>query len=284
MGLVGANPGGYSVRGLRGTVETSEEERPPRLDSTTTLNLIVTGGNAMRSLFPSLALLSILACSTPTAPQSASLSEVGGFPVMQAGTALELNRNSRSWVVGYPADLAAGDLVLLAMGIDGTPSVALPAGFVKLTHATTGDAATLVVAYHWADGTESGNITASLDSGEQGVMYTARVTGADPNTDPAVSAVVTGFSDAPDSPSLTAPWGIENTLWLSIYGQDNGRSFVQTPPEGYFQLPWGPSGGVQGAAIGGAYRGSAVASDDPPAWSINRARDWAAVTLAIRPL
>ena len=205
------------------------------------------------------------------------------FPVVtadsQSGT---VTVNATNWTLTYPTNLVSGELIVAFLGHDGPVStVSFPAGW---TNSAQGAAAcTVVTAYKFSDGTETGGFTVTLGAAEQGAWRTYRITGAHASTAPETATVATANNSAPDPPSFDpAGWASEDTLWWAVWAADN--SVVTTAwPTSYTSGDSLESGGGTGASLATSRRELAATSDDPGTGTLFQAERWQAVTFAIRP-
>ena len=149
------------------------------------------------------------------------------FPQMAESVSGVVTSNSNNWTLTYPGSITSDSLLLLGAGIDGGPTATLPAGWQKITE--TGTTARLLVAYKFADGTETGDFSLSLTASEQGVWRIWRIEGAHDTTPPAVGTAATGTSANPNPPlNNPAAWDVEDVLWWAFVGSDDGRPLLRS--------------------------------------------------------
>src|ERR1044072_5783475 len=75
--------------------------------------------------------------------------------------------NSTSWTITFPTNIAAGDLLLLFIGVDGTTDTWTATGFTQFA-AVGPTVCTVVLMGRVAAGTETGTFTANSNASEQG--------------------------------------------------------------------------------------------------------------------
>ena len=203
------------------------------------------------------------------------------FPVAATkGTAYSSAGSSvTSHAVAYPASIAAGDLLLLICGVDGITGAVTAPGFTTLTQ-QVGGSERIGILYKWASGSESGTVTVTTAT-EQMTARMWRITGAHNSTPPEVATFVGASSANYDPPSLTASWGVEDTMWVAVASVNGGPGTVTAYP-----LPdnqENSSSGGSGAA------GYAACSDELAQATLNpgtftgTAQTYVAATIAIRP-
>lgn len=103
--------------------------------------------------------------------------------------------DTTSHVVSKPADLAPGEMWLVALGVDGNVAITFPAGWTEI-HDEVGDgnACRLAIAHRVADGTEGASITVTTSVAQQAGWHAFRITGHHDSTPPAISTGVVGTS------------------------------------------------------------------------------------------
>jgi hypothetical protein len=91
-------------------------------------------------------------------------------------------------------------------------------------------------------------------------------------------------SYAPNSPSLTVPWALTDTLWVSAYVWDNAARTHASFPAGYGsnQLVNQGAGTSAGVALAMSSRNVRTLTEDPPAGAISDSEQWLAITLGFR--
>jgi hypothetical protein len=208
----------------------------------------------------------------------------------QSGT---VTSNSNSWTLTWPTNIAAGDLIIALVGVDGNPVATWPANWADA--AVNQGAAALTYAKYKAAGGESGTFTLGLSASEQGGWRVFRIPAAswegtlgtqfqNSSTNGAVAAIsfTTGTSSTPNPPNLDPiNWATEDTLWIAACGVDTSRTISVYPLAD--RNTANVSGGAGGATLGVCTMEDAVSSKDPGTFTISASDDWATTTIAIRP-
>jgi hypothetical protein len=224
------------------------------------------------------------------------------FPTIAGQTSGLQSTNSVSWTGTFPGSIAAGDLILVIVGNDGSSAFnpATGTGWVQMLSDNAGGSAAHITCFgKIAGGTESGNISIVTSGGsEQGCWLVLRITGwygsgigvqagATAEGDGThMTAGVPGTGTGPDPPSANpANWGTEDTLWLALAVSDHGATTYTGKDADYTYVTGSPqeSTGAGGAALAVAYLASAVAAEDPAAYTTDASEQYTAATVAIRP-
>ena len=138
---------------------------------------------------------------------------------------------SESGTVTYPANIAAGDLLVLYVNtyrlFAGSMNIHLPAGFVELDRSNDGRAQLLC--YREADGTESGSFPLVIDFDPDWTFYTiVRITPLLPPP-PLFGEIGDGWT----IPGVTVPEGTRSSVLLAfIGGAVSSGSGIATSTEG----------------------------------------------------
>lgn len=90
------------------------------------------------------------------------------------------------------------------------------------------------------------------------------------------------FSVNPDSPSLTAPWGANSNLFLSLFTAGSDGATVTGNPAGWTAVASGTAAAF--VIVGSARLASTLATQNPGAFTLNNAENWDAVTFAYQPV
>jgi hypothetical protein len=225
------------------------------------------------------------------------------FPTVQAAdtkTGTQTS-NSTTWTLTYPTNLAAGDLIIMLVAIDGDPSFFLPPTWDFSAEWTTGGPVNGFLVLKTSDGTESGNFTLTLGptDSEQGAWAVLRVinwyggmlSGGGNMSNTINFDGVGGTANYPTVQSANpnplsfnpANWDSEDTLWIAACAVDASRTISAYPSDFPDNQTSIISGGASGATLGFATLGSNVASVDPGTFTISASDDWACLTVAIRP-
>ena len=180
-----------------------------------------------------------------------------------------------------PSGISSGDIILIFVGVDGTPTASIT-GFTQEIGQAGGWAASAsyYVFSKTADGTEGASVTLTLSASEIVCASAWVIANAD---DIAFSATATNAGSVnPDSPSLTSGFGTVPTLWLSSFATDNGTPTITSYPSGY-ENGQSLSGGAGFGSprLGVASKLQTSASEDPPEYTISESHNWVAVTVAV---
>jgi hypothetical protein len=220
------------------------------------------------------------------------------FPIVKNTGAQTVTTNSTSWGYSYPTGIAAGDLLVVVFGVDGTanptPTEITRLGWTSLGGVVVSSAVYLQVFGKICTGTESGAETIGLGASEQGGIISLVIGDwyGSGIHDSLVSLQGTGTAAAstgavsanPNPPALNPTnWDIEDTLWIIAFAVDTSRTFSAFPANYTVNGLQAVSGGSGGATAAVSWRTAAAASEDPGTATISASDDWGAMTLAIRP-
>lgn len=186
-----------------------------------------------------------------------------------------------------PDGTASGDLLLLFIAIDSTPTISnMPAGWTQLKRLSiTGG--TLEVWYKEADGTEVA-FQYTSSSSERSTNLTWRVNARAAATAPEVStgATSSAMSD-PDPDSLTPSWGALDTLWIACFGGSIATSTtIVAYPANYTISQYSDStGGTSVHAVFAiAGRELNAATEDPGVFDTTGTIAGGVCTIAVKPV
>lgn len=195
------------------------------------------------------------------------------------------NSGLGSHPINLPAGIAAGDLLLLFVIINGAPTVTDPSGYTPLVSTQVGD--TQRVYAKIATGSEGPTETLAITGSQRVNAVSYRITGnrnGVTSSEISVSAVSAANTATPDPPSLTPSWGSAENLWIGVtLSQDGGYTFSSYPTNyDLGQLNVQSSTG-NGNGVSVAARLLTASSEDPGVFTTvtNRARQ--TYTLAVRP-
>lgn len=189
-----------------------------------------------------------------------------------------------------PSGIVSGDLLLMLRCNDSIRLIdAANAASLGWTIADTvfgGSAVCAQTLYRFADGSET-NFTYGLTetANETSITRILRITGAHASAAPEAAHASAGNSNVPNSPLVTPTWGLDDTLWISFYGIDDGAEPATAYPTNYtlYQFTDGTTNVAGGCSFAMAARELAAASEDPGAFTATAADSWGATTIAIRP-
>lgn len=214
--------------------------------------------------------------------------------------------NTTDWDVFYPGAsapnasildggstwMAAGDLLLLTIGCDGSTRSfsAFLTGWTSLKSALTDGSCSLNIWYKEVLGTEteSGLIgtgtgsTITCSASEQGPWRLTCFKNYFGSTSIAVSTGNTGSGTAPDPDSVTFPWGSgPQTLVRAVSANDGLVTYSAFPANYDINQFQDSSGGGNGAGLASAGRQVTSSPEDPGTFTMGT-DGWAAATVAIR--
>jgi len=201
------------------------------------------------------------------------------FPVVAAVNGGYEAEASTEHTVNLPADIGAGDLLLVFFGSDGVPTITFPEGWTELFQESNGNV-TLGAWYRVADGEEGATITVTTSVSEMASHNSYRITGY--SGTPEISLRGTGSSTIPNPRSLTPTWGAKDTLWFAVEGNDSNPTVTDYPAD-YTDGRNDVYDGFGGCGVGSARRELNAESEDPGVFTISGSEEWVTVTIAIRP-
>jgi CheY-like chemotaxis protein len=212
---------------------------------------------------------------------SSKISIGGPFPAVQATNTSGETTDTTSHTVSMPANINAGDLLIVFFSCDGVETVTWPTGdgWASIFHDT--NLMTLDIGYKIADGTEGATITVTTGTTEQSAHISYRITGHDKSQAPEVSTGATGNSTAPNPDSLTPTGGAKDYLWIAVEGNNNA-SAASAYPSNYTNGQTNAVGDSGGANVAVARRELNASSEDPGTFTTPSER-WVACTVAVQP-
>lgn len=212
------------------------------------------------------------------------------FPSVVGAAALTTygSNDSNPRPYNLPAGITAGELLVLLFSQDGSATPSTPGGWTSMgTFPSSGNASTLTVFVKLATGSEGATVNITGNALEQQTAIAFRVTdwAGSVATGVAVSTNAQANSANPDPNGLTPSWGALDTLWLAVASYNGAATRTAYPSNyTYFQATQDGAGGggSAGTAVGG--RQLNAATEDPGAFSLSGATQWAAVTIAVSPV
>jgi len=189
-----------------------------------------------------------------------------------------------------PGTIDAGNVIVVIASIDGDPTISnILSGYTLIGRlSNSADDAQLGVFISEATGSEDGSEIAlydvDVDENSNAIIYVIEGFYGDfvDGTDYHLSTGATGNSDAPDSPSATAPWGSADNLAITMYSIDRDNRAVDSYPSGYSNGLTQKSGGSIGTSVGAATKAFSGATEDPGAFTLENSGQWVAATLLLR--
>lgn len=207
------------------------------------------------------------------------------FPTIQTTATTNGTTATAAPVVNLPATIQNKDLLVVLIRVAVAGAIGWPTGWTELFDVSD-DAADDQIALAWrrADGTEGSTITLSSGNGKFAALA-YRIRDAD---DPQVSTRVTGASTTPDPPSFSPSGGSNNYLWLWLGGWEGEQTSPPASTPTNYTNALGASSGTAGVIatncrVASARRENAVATENPPSWTVSASDDWTACVIAIPP-
>ncbi len=208
------------------------------------------------------------------------------FPqVVTSSTSTSINTQSHS--VTLPSGIAANDGLIILFQHDGTTieEDATLSGWTRADYVSVSTSA-LAIFTKLAVGSESGSVTVTTTTGERAAHVALRIDSWFENisTGIEISSGATDTSTAPNPDSLTPAWGALKTLWIAVYGQNNGGTTSGYPTNfADNQLNASTGDGSGEVQVACASKEELTATQDPGAFTSSKSAAWRALTIAIRP-
>lgn len=216
------------------------------------------------------------------------------FPTVEA-VQESPNLSGTEHVVDFPATVNAGDLLLLIHSNfndfiefqnDGS-------GWTELYDGAVGSSGRGQAWVKEAAGDEGGGtVTLSNEvntTGTTGSAQMYRISGWSGTLTPGTAGIdhgtAGGTSDTPNPPSLSAPWGSDDNLWIAAgHAADDDASW-DAAPTNYTNLfsTLSGGGGNNSGSTGSARRENATGTEDPGSFTLSQSEGWLATTFVIEP-
>lgn len=210
-----------------------------------------------------------------------------GFPRVVDSATSATTSNATSHTVTLPTWRPTGKLMLMIVGSDGNPTISAT-GWTSVTSGTSGGDAACAALYRIADGSEASTISVATTASEQIAAWVGSFTGHHASAAPEGAGTGSGTAaTGANPPSLTPTWGSANTLWFAVGVHDasaNASNVHSHLPIPYNYVWHRLAGSTVHMAIAIGSRAEAVASYDPGTIFAVTSEQWAAMTIAIRPL
>lgn len=188
-----------------------------------------------------------------------------------------------------PPTIESGDTILVFFVNDDNEVTNFPGGWTEIYNEDVGSAGpTMVVAWKEAVGDEDGtSITVTTGSTEHSVHVAWAIQDADDpdNNPPEVSLESAGNDAYPDALSLSPSGGSKPYLWISVSGNDDGRSLVTTYPSNMNDNNEVHTSHFSnfGVAIGLATNSSLGSAFNPANFVLEDVELWEACTVGVYP-
>ena len=214
------------------------------------------------------------------------------FPVVQSNTRTVFATADTSHLANYPATVDAGDLLLILWihrNTDGATTTT-PTGYSLIgSSASAGNTSFYVFAKSAAGTEDGGTIDIVTTVAKRGVAHLYRITGWFNSGTPAndvEEAFANTSTSNPNPPALNpANWGTEDTEWIAAFGWDEDSNAITVSGYSYAngQVSDKTGAGFGHHGLASCYADSAVASEDPSAFTMSNTNNAVAATIAIRP-
>lgn len=201
----------------------------------------------------------------------------------------------------HPVSLAGlgtiqpNDLLVVVIVVDAPtntwPVIAFPAGqgwtAMASNFTTSGAGLAIEVAYKHCTGTETNfNVTTTLS--ESSAVIAILIRNNWMRVAPEINSAGSTFatSAAPNAPVMDpAGWAIEDTLWLTFVGWDNGTTDMTAPPSNFSNMVKAVRDtSANGVGVAFASRQERISSVDPAAWTLSASQAWIIRSLMVRPI
>jgi hypothetical protein len=202
------------------------------------------------------------------------------FPQV-ANTSTGSTAADTSHSITLPANIVAGNLLMVFFATDGDNTITNWGGFTELFSESNGTAASLHVGYKTAVGSDTLTITTSVS--EPGSYACYRITGHSTSQIPEVSTGQWGINDInPNPDSLTPTGGAKDYLWIAVEGNDDKDTVAAWPlPDNNLEATGGSNGDCN---IGVCSDELNQATLDPGTFTLDNAEQWVACTVAVHPV
>jgi hypothetical protein len=208
------------------------------------------------------------------------------FPTVVGSNATSnTSPNNPNHTVTLPGSIAAGDLLIALVAVDGAPTWTWPGDWNELLDQAISAQNGITVGYKIAAGGETTVVPVS-SFGERSNHISLRISAASwhGTTPPEITtpAATGSGTNANPAGSPTASWGSDDNLFIAVCSIDTNGGPVTGWPANYsgnqLQNNTASSAGIAGLAT----RELAADSDDPGTFT-NGSDNWLATTLIVRP-
>lgn len=211
----------------------------------------------------------------------------GGTLTVESITPYTQISNITSHSVPMPATVNAGDLLLMLWAHDSNIYTASAATFTDMGGSVGGGGCTTYVFAKVATGSEGGateTVTVTNVEAAGAIVYRISNWGGTIATSVAHRiGPTTTSTQNPDIASFTSGFGSVTTIWIIGLAVSNSVSGVTSAPSGYGNLTTGGNSTSSNyAVIHAAHQISTAASDDSGAWTMESAKAWVPVVVAVK--
>jgi hypothetical protein len=194
--------------------------------------------------------------------------------------------NSSNPTISFGFTASAGDLIILAVGKDGTGTFTWPSPWVEMKdEAITGGVVT--VAYLIASGGETDVAPSSTAERWEWVGWRIPAGEWHGVTPPQINTLATGSSTAPNPGSITPSWGAEaDNIFIAVaFRDDSAANTITAYPANYSTAQADKNDISSALNVGGAVRivPSGGSPEDPGSFTLSASETWGAYTIAVRP-
>lgn len=203
------------------------------------------------------------------------------FPQVDAVNGGNNTEDSTEHTVNLPANISAGNLLLVFFASDEVPTITFPEGWTQLFQEVNATCIKFGAWYRIADGEEGATITVTTSASEQSAHTSYRITGY--SGTPEAGTATTGYTVNPNPPNLTPSWGAADTLWFASCSNDF-LPIVTVYPTDYTDGRYDNSYTINGCLVGTARRELNAVSEDPGTFTLSFQELWVANTVAIKPV
>ena len=182
--------------------------------------------------------------------------------------------------VSMPASVSVNDLLICAFTHRGSGTATTPSGWTLLTYTNNGGGCKLGSYYKVADGSEGGttvNFATTTNGQAEAIVY--HVPAGTYTGTPEVSGTFASSAN-PNPPLLTPSWGMDDVLWIAVFGCfDQITVSVYPLPDNNEAYS---SSAVSSVSIGSCTTVLSASSEDPGTFTISASKSWLAHTIGLR--
>lgn len=193
------------------------------------------------------------------------------------------NTAKSSFTVTLPANIVAGNLLIVFMGIgSGTYHCTFPQGWTELFHAHKAGYFSFGCWYKVATN-EGASITVTTTDLTRACWTSYRISAYSGAPEAGVLVQSVGETNIPDPPNLAPSWEAKDTLWLVCdgnYGSYTTSAYPANYTDGRTDFP-NNSANVN---VASARRSLNAAQENPGTFTLNHTAYWMANTVAIQPV
>jgi hypothetical protein len=207
------------------------------------------------------------------------------FPQVYLSASSQQTSATTSHTVSLPAEIQAGELLIVAFGYGDDSTITFPGGWTQKARSQV-NFASGTWAYRVADGSEGATITVTSGTARQSAHRSWRIQGHSTSTNPMTDngAWAFGSSTTPDASSYTPTGGAKDYLWMWFCSGASGR-ICTAAPANYGNLGTSDSGSTAAVSIAmsTARRELNAASEDPGTATLESSGPWVAMVIAVHP-